>query len=68
MQAASGPHVNGLDFDSVICRKIKDFMHAKFPFWLEVLSLLGQVAGATNALKSTGIYLEVLSHYDSICL
>ncbi|KAJ6616366.1 WD40 repeat-like protein [Mycena sp. CBHHK59/15] len=51
-------HLIGIDFNPVICRKIKDLMQAKFPFWLEVLSLLGEVAVATNALKSTGKYLE----------
>ncbi|KAJ6624406.1 quinon protein alcohol dehydrogenase-like superfamily, partial [Mycena sp. CBHHK59/15] len=51
-------HLKDIAFDPAICMGIKDLMQTKFLFWLEVLSLLGQVAVATNALKTAGKYLE----------
>ncbi|KAJ6586709.1 quinon protein alcohol dehydrogenase-like superfamily [Mycena sp. CBHHK59/15] len=51
-------HLKDIDFDPAICREIKNLMETKFPFWLEVLSLLGQVTVATNALKTARKYTE----------
>ncbi|KAJ6586716.1 hypothetical protein B0H10DRAFT_2197960 [Mycena sp. CBHHK59/15] len=55
-------HLKDIDFDPAICREIKNLMQTRFPFWLEVLSLLGQVTVATNALKTARKYTEILNY------
>ncbi|KAF7363072.1 WD40 repeat-like protein [Mycena venus] len=47
-------HILGAEWDEVILADIENLMYNKFPFWLEILSILGKIGIAINALRHVG--------------
>ncbi|KAF7363065.1 WD40 repeat-like protein [Mycena venus] len=47
-------HILGAEWDEAILADIENLMYNKFPFWLEILSILGDLGIGINALKHVG--------------
>jgi hypothetical protein len=45
-------HLQDMEVDDRILSELTDFMNKKFLYWLEVLSLLGQVPVAIESIKT----------------
>jgi hypothetical protein len=52
-------HIRDTGPDNEILFELKDLMHNRFLYWLEVLSLLNQVQTATGSIEIMQRYLEV---------
>lgn len=55
-------HIREAPFDETILTAIDKLCHVTIVYWLEVLSLLGQIPIASAALEVAGNYIEVSSH------
>ncbi|KAF7363053.1 WD40 repeat-like protein [Mycena venus] len=47
-------HILGAEWDEAILADIENVMYNKFPFWLEILSILGNLGIGINALRHVG--------------
>ncbi|KAF7363067.1 WD40 repeat-like protein [Mycena venus] len=47
-------HILGAKWDEAILADIENVMYNKFPFWLEILSILGEIGIGINALRCVG--------------
>ncbi|KAF7346977.1 WD40 repeat-like protein [Mycena venus] len=47
-------HILGAEWDEVILADIENLMYNKFPFWLEILSILSDLGIGINALRHVG--------------
>ncbi|KAF7363088.1 WD40 repeat-like protein [Mycena venus] len=47
-------HLLGTEWDEAILSDIENLMYNKFPFWLEILSILGEIGIGINALRHVG--------------
>ncbi|KAF7363055.1 WD40 repeat-like protein [Mycena venus] len=47
-------HILGAEWDEAILTDIENLMYNKFPFWLEILSILGEIGIGINALRHVG--------------
>ncbi|KAF7363064.1 WD40 repeat-like protein [Mycena venus] len=47
-------HILGAKWDEAILTDIENLMYNKFPFWLEILSILGDLGIGINALRRVG--------------
>ena len=52
-----GDHIEHVDFEANLFRKLRDFFKTKFLFWLEALSLTGDMHLALPALLSVNLWL-----------
>ncbi|KAF7363089.1 WD40 repeat-like protein [Mycena venus] len=47
-------HILGAEWDEVILADIENLMYNQFPFWLEILSILGEIGAGIDALRRVG--------------
>lgn len=57
-------HLKETPYDEVVLKEIKDFMHHRFLFWLEVLSLTRRVNHASGILRSLTNWMQTYKKYD----
>ncbi|KAJ7459975.1 hypothetical protein B0H11DRAFT_2242209 [Mycena galericulata] len=51
-------HIQDATFDQIVLNDVKTFFHEQFLYWLEALSLLGQISIASSALKAAAKYAK----------
>jgi hypothetical protein len=59
-------HLQSTDFDLQVCAAVQDFLYNKTLYWLEVLSLLGEVNNASPALFTLIKWITVSLNFCQI--